>query len=314
MNERAQSSDAELEASRWIARLEAENVTLSDHKRFRRWLAAAPSNRGAYEAVSRTWDKLDALRFLEAAPEAAPRNSRRQLLIAASAVVTAGVAGAIFVPTLLDAHAYETGYGERTSISLPDGSTSELGAGSRMELRFTEAERRIRLIRGEAYFDVAHDPARPFLVDTPFGTARVHGTAFVVRIGADGARTTVLRGVVEGLPIDHSTSVMARANDEISFGAGSPTSATLAPQVLERRLAWRDGMLAFDGETLRDAALEVERQTGIGTVFADPSIAETRIGGYISATDIDAFVTLLEQNLELRVARRDRKLVLSYSS
>jgi ferric-dicitrate binding protein FerR (iron transport regulator) len=95
---------AEIEASRWIARLEAEDVSLKDHQRFRVWLAKSPGNRIAYEALARTWDKLDALAYLDAPPPAAAtrasrpsRPSRRLLLLGGGGAVAAAATAAVAV-------------------------------------------------------------------------------------------------------------------------------------------------------------------------------------------------------------------------
>ena len=304
-------SDAELEASRWIARLEAEDVSLQDHQRFRVWLAKSPGNRVAYEGLARTWDKLDALAYLEAAPPTAPpRLSRRWILFGGAGAVAAAAAGIVVVPVLVeDANAtpYTTRVGERRSFDLADGSTAELNADSVLRVTMSARERRAHLTRGEVLFNVAHDAARPFLVKTKFGEVRAQGTSFLVKLGADSARVTVLAGALQAARPNappSTAAVTAGANEEIILGASAPGTTPIAAQTLTRRLAWRSGMLAFDGDTLADAALEIERQTGVHFEFADPTTANLRIGGYISATDVDAFVALIEGNLGLRVTRR----------
>jgi transmembrane sensor len=180
-----------------------------------------------------------------------------------------------------------------------------------MRVALSEHERRVYLDQGEALFDVRHDAERPFIVETSFGDVRARGTAFLVKIGAESARATVIRGVVEGSPhpgplaaLSHRQPVIAEASQEISFQRSGIESAPLPAQTLQRRLAWREGMLAFDGETLRDAAMEIERQTGVHFEFAEPSIGDLRIGGYISATDVGGFGQLIEENLHLKAERQ----------
>jgi transmembrane sensor len=305
MSERADASDAEQEASRWIARLESADVTLDDHKRFRQWLADSPDHKSAYEAVSGTWDRLDALSHI--APQSTTTKPNRRLLLLGSAgVVTAGVAAALIMPRFTQDRGviYETGIGERTTITLEDGSTSELNAAARIRVAYSQNERLVYLDDGEAFFDVQPNVARPFVVQTPYGSVRVRGTSFVVRIEPSGARTTVVHGVVEGFTSGSaSQSVVAEANQEIAFGVHGIVGTPVASPVVERRLAWRRGMLAFDGETLREATFEMERQTGTRFLFADPGLEELRIGGYVSATDEQAFLDLLEGNLGVQAER-----------
>lgn len=300
---RAALTDAERDASRWLVRLESPDVSLDDHRRFREWLAASDENRAAYGAMSGTWDKLDALAGVER-PARASVNRRRAVLWGAGAAVAAGAALFFIAFQPQSSAAYETGFGEQRTIALADGSTVQLNADSRIRVRYSDNAREIQLDRGEALFDVHADADRPFLVETTLGAVRVRGTAFLVRISRDEMRTTVLRGAVEGRASPTAPPVMARPNDELRISTSGVQKEALTEQAAERRLAWRDGMLAFDGETLAEAAADVERQTGVRFVFADPTLGALRVGGYIRADDIDAFTALLQQNVGVRAQRR----------
>ena len=303
-------SDAEIEAGRWIARLEAEDVTLDDHDRFRAWLAVSPENQAAYQDMSRTWDKLDRLPPTGLERPAPRSRNRRTLLLAGAGVAALAAAGVILAPALLRGEGvrYRTGVGQRSSITLPDGSEVELNAMSDLRVRLSEGQRYARLTDGEALFDVRPDANRPFVVETPFGELRVLGTSFVVRIGPAGARASVISGRVEAAPARtigaEMETIIAGAGEEIALTRDAVETMPLPQPALERRLAWRSGMLAFDGETLAEAAFEVERQTGVRFEFASAELAEMRVGGYINATDVDAFADLITNNLGLEVDRR----------
>lgn len=310
-------SDAERQASRWIARLEADDVSLADHKRFRAWLARSSENRSAYEDVARTWDKLDLLKFLEPAevPEAPPRSRRWLLLSGAVGVgVIATAAGFVIPAAIEDASAtpYATRIGERKNVVLGDGSSAELNADTLLRVWLSPSVRRVRLSKGEALFDVHADLSRPFVVETAFGEVRASGTRFLVKLGAQSARATVFQGAVSGVRpgglFTRSVTASAGAHTEIILGREGLSSTTLAPEILAHRLAWREGMLAFDGETLADAALELERQTGVRFAFADADAANLRVGGYIHAADLNAFVELVRLDLGLH-AHRDGDIV-----
>lgn len=321
MGDKAALTDAEKEASRWLVRLESQDVSLDDHKRFRAWLSASAEHRTAFEAISATWDRLDNLKHL--AREPPPTKLARRALIFAGVGVAAAAAAMVLVPVLgsLGATSYATGVGERETLTFADGSTAELNAGTRIRVRYSADGREVFLDEGEALFEVEADASRPFLVRTEFGAVRVLGTSFVVKLGADNMRATVLRGTVEGQvtraspsallsPSAVATPVVATANQEISFRQNRLARTDLAPQAAARRTAWRAGMLAFDGETLREAAAEVGRQTGVRFEFADPALEQVRVGGYISASDPDAFVRLLHENLDISAERRPNDVVI----
>lgn len=312
MGERSDLSQAEEEASRWLVRLESPDVSLDDHRRFRVWLDASPEHRTAYEALSRTWDRLDALKDFPREP-ARRAIDRRKLALAGLGAIAAVFAGFFILrgptPDAPDA-IYATAAGERETVRLADGSSVELDAGTRIAVRFAADRREVQLQSGAALFDVAHDANRPFTVETDYGAVRVHGTSFLVKLGPANMRATVIEGVVEGqarrrgllsglAPNRDATPAIARANQELTFESANVTIADIAPQTAQRRLAWRDGMLAFDGETLAEAAAEVERQTGTRFAFADPAIGELRVGGYIDARDSAAFIQLLRDSLDL---------------
>lgn len=318
MSER--ESDAETEASRWIARLEAEDVTLRDHKRFRRWLAADPGNRTAYEAVSRTWDNLDALKFVDGPLlPAPPQRSRRWLVLGGASAVAAAAVGAALLPSLQDAGAtpYTTGVGQRRSVALSDGSHIHLDANSAVRVAFDTRQRRVHMLRGEALFDVKDDAARPFAVATPYGVVQTKVGAFSLKFGDGGVRTTVLSGQLESFGerglvpalAPRGSPVRAGPNEEIVISDHHIAKTHVAPAIVARRLAWRDGMLAFDDESLSEAAQDVERQTGVRFEFAEQRLGELRVGGYIRADDSDAFMQLVESNLALHVERKSAALV-----
>lgn len=328
MGERSDLSQAEEEASRWLVRLESPDVSLDDHRRFRAWLDAAPEHRNAYEALSRTWDRLDALRTLPREP-ARRTLGRRTLAIAGLSAIAAVLA--VFLisrETAIDPPdaIYETAAGERETVRLADGSTVELDAGTRIAVRFTADRRNVQLEAGAALFDVARDEERPFTVETAYGAVRVHGTSFLVKLGPANMRATIIEGVVEGqargrgllsglAQNSNAAPAIARANQELTFESTSVSVADIAPQTAQRRLAWRDGMLAFDGETLAEAAAEVERQTGTRFTFADPALAGLRVGGFIDGRDSAAFTQLLRESLGVTAEpRADGAVVLRPAS
>ncbi len=309
-------SDAERDASRWIARLEAHDVTLRDHQRFRAWLARSPENRLAYEGLARTWDKLDALRFITPNADTPSQPQSRRWLLLGGAAAAAAVTGVAIFSSIEAASAtpYATRVGERKSVTFADGSTAELNADSALRVSISAAKRRVRLIQGEVLFTVRPDAERPFVVETSFGELRVHGTTFLVKLGVASARATVFQGVVEGVRdggfFSAPASASAAANQELVLDRTRIAQTAVAPQALAHRLSWREGMLAFDGDTLADAALEIERQTGVRFQFADPEIAAMRVGGYISAVDVDAFIELVETDLHLHAQRQSPSAIL----
>jgi transmembrane sensor len=329
MSGRRTLTEAERQASDWIVRMNAEDVSAKEREAFNAWLSADPEHAKAYAALQRTWDKIagnPALKGRVPANDAEP--TRRSwgapaLAIAASALLAIG-ALAWFArgPDTIAAQQVETGPGELRTLTLADGSTIELSGGSEASLQLTERERRVELSAGYALFDVAHDPERPFVVHTPRGDIRVLGTSFVIRVSETQVRTTVLRGSVSGAAaregllsaLGPRETVTAAANQEIVLNEEGAEVVPIAAEVIPRRLAWQEHMLAFDGETLNEAIAEVSRQTGWTFELSDPELGEMRVGGYVAA-DPEAFVELLSSSLGVDARREgERHVVLARRS
>jgi len=321
---------AEREASGWIVRIKAHDASEADRRDFRAWLEADPDNPKAYAKLERTWGAVESLRHLKGRAAANDRTSTPRpswtlpaAAIAACALLAIG-AGLWFTrapsPFAPSEH-YATAPAEVRTIILADGSTITLGGAGEASITLTDQERRVDLTRGYALFDVTHDAQRPFVVHTPYGDIRVLGTSFVIRVTDAKVRTTVLRGSVSGAPartgllslLGSGEPVTAAANEEILLGDEGARVVTIAAEVIPRRLAWQEHMLAFDGETLNEAIAEVSRQTGWQFELADPALGEMRIGGYVHA-DPEAFIELLSSSLNIESRREgERRVVLRRS-
>jgi transmembrane sensor len=329
MPERRTLTEAEREASGWIVRIKAHDVTEREREEFEAWRSASPEHAKAYARMERTWSLVAGMKHLKgraAANDAGPgRRSWKApaIAIAASALLAIG-AYAWFArqPDTITAQNVETAPGELRTVALADGSTIQFSGGSKASLEVTGSERRVELNAGSALFDVAHDPERPFVVQTPRGDIRVLGTFFVIRVSETHVRTTVLRGSVSGAAertgllsvLGPRETVTAAANQEIVLNEEGAEVVPIAAEVIPRRLAWQEHMLAFDGETLNEAIAEVSRQTGWQFELADPELGEMRVGGYVAA-DPEAFIELVSSSLGLEARREgERRVVLSRRS
>jgi transmembrane sensor len=305
-------TEAERQASDWIVRMRGD-PSAREREEFNVWIDAHPANRTAYDALERTWSKIagnPALKGLAAANAAAPKRPSWRtpaVAIAASALLAiGGLAWFTAARPATTAENVQTAPGELRTLTLADGSTIELSGGSEIAVQVTERERRVELTSGYALFDVTHDPERPFVVQTPRGEIRVLGTSFVIRVTDAQVRTTVLRGSVSGAAartgllsaLGPREAVVAAVNQEIVLDEEGAEVIAIAAEVIPRRLAWQEHMLAFDGETLNEAIAEVSRQTGWTFELADPELGEMRVGGYVAA-DPDAFIELMSSSLNL---------------
>lgn len=299
------------ECREWLTLLHSGDATEADRARFSAWLSADPRNRRTYEGLRLLWQDiaaLDQLRDLEPIPpRTVARRTRRFLPLAAAAAV-AGVAVAMFwpqqqslhrsVPTAaVDTQHFETGLGEVRSVPLADGSTVTLGARSQAVVSFSDDERRVRLARGEAYFDVAKDADRPFYVSAPSTAVRVVGTRFDVRVGESHVRVAVDEGVVA---VNDRREALTRGQRVDVLSDGAMTAVT---QVDDSEVAaWRDGRLIYDGVTLSEVVADLARYRSNVTLNSAEA-GKLRVTAGLRVEQIDQFVDRLPDILPVRVTR-----------
>jgi transmembrane sensor len=249
------------------------------------------------------------------------RGPRVWLAVAASMLIAVGV-GTYFAiaPT---GERYSTPIGGIASVPLPDGSSVTLNTASEVRVELTPNERHIRLDKGEAFFEVAKDPSRPFIVQV--GTKRVIavGTKFSVRRDGDDVRVAVTEGKVEvtdtrGSSAQHSRSSPSVGGEgsgggslhqgEVFLTPGNIASADKAGIVVEDRplaevvdnLSWRQGYLTFHETSLADAVAEFNRYNTHQIAVVDPKVAAIRISGTFRAVNYRAFVQVLDAGFAIQ--------------
>jgi transmembrane sensor len=316
-------------AARWAVRANAGKLRPDEQRELDSWLAADSRHLGAYVRARAQWVDLDRLAALHGPARGQRRSpvdsraeeadcdsiySRRRLLAAAIAGV--GVLGAGLSWTIFgnDRERYSSGIGEVRRIALADGSTLLLNTNSEVTVRLTKQRRDVRLFRGEALFEVTHDESRPFIVQANDTGVRAVGTAFAVRLENAQVDVTVTEGVVEvadletmsgfdqGLPATSRAGVKRVAAHEraIIAPARPPDVEPVAPAEADRRLAWREGMVSFDGELLQTAVSEINRHNRRQIVVDDPSLASMPVVGVFRATDLDGFAAAAAAALDAR--------------
>lgn len=290
--------EIEAQASLWVVRQDA-GLTAQEKCEFNAWIAGDPRHHGAYVRARSAWVDADRLASLASAqvqlgqtrPFLAPRAVRWAAGIAAVAI---GAAALLHVRLLNGQQNYASEIGEVRRIELADGSRLTLNTNTRAIVRFEATRREIVLDRGEALFDVARDPLRPFVVHANNISVRAIGTAFSVRV--DDARTDVVvtEGTVEVVRDDGSGASIAQrvtANHRVMLASGSsrPDIEPVAADALGRGLAWRNGIVAFAGEPLGLAIAEINRYSRRTIVVDDPELAARPVVGLFHANDAEAF-------------------------
>lgn len=314
-------------AVRWAIRLDAAPLGSDEQRALDAWLAEDERRQGALLRAEAALAYLDRGRAL-AAPLSAeqgeeewseedhpPRRlSRRFFLVgggAAGGLAAAGIAGLLFWPRGVEE--IQTVRGEVRRVPLADGSFASLNTASKIEVAMADTRRNIRLDQGEAWFQVAHDRSRPFVVEAGDVRVQAVGTAFSVRRRDGGADVLVTEGVVE-------TWVVGRENQRTRIAAGargfvSDTAPRVevaqAPEAVDRALAWRVGDIALNGEPLSYAVEEINRYNRAQIVIENPALGNEPLVGYFRTDDPENFARAIASTLGARARSDGRTIRLS---
>lgn len=305
------ASEIDAEAADWAARIDRGPLAPAQDLAFDAWLNGDVRAAGAYgrmRALALASERARALgpdfdpgNFVSAEPRT--RRHALQMGGAIAAVALIGLAGAW--QFLGRRGHFSTGKGETKVIALKDGSVVTLNTASEIAVNYTEAQRSVELIRGEALFDVAKNKTRPFVVAAGDTNVRVVGTSFTVRhLETAPVQVLVREGIVEVFkPAAGFAPVRITANDMAEAGGAAGEIAVRAmpePQV-QRQMAWQSGQIAFEGETLSQAAAEFSRYSDTRIVVVDPGLAREEIAGLFKATDPVGFAKTIAISLNARV-------------
>jgi transmembrane sensor len=238
---------------------------------------------------------------------------------------------------VLERNTYATGIGEQRSIVLSDGSTLELNSRSRVRVRYTEAQRDVDLLEGQAIFRVSHNTSRPFVVHSGLTNVLAVGTQFDVYRKPAATIVTVIDGRVQVLarapsaPAPAATppaaadlesagshAVFLSAGERVIVPADEPLRAadpapggTPQPANLATATAWTQHTLVFESSSLTEVAEEFNRYNRRPLVITDPGIATMRISGMFSSIDPVVFLKFLRAQPELKVEETDREIRVS---
>jgi transmembrane sensor len=208
--------------------------------------------------------------------------SRRGFLMyGAMAASLAATVGTMGYSALREDKVLTTAKGEFRRVPLQDKSIATINSGSQIEVEFTANRRKINLRKGEAWFEVAKDKSKPFIVEAGDARIRAVGTAFSVRRFANGTEVLVTEGTVEVWSQDQTAQRRRLTAGERAFLAqeASAISVTRQPFEVDRKLAWREGKLILKNQTLKDAVADFNRYSPKTIVIRDATLREKRLFG-----------------------------------
>jgi transmembrane sensor len=293
----------------------------ADQTEFDAWLNESFAHRTAYWRLEAAWeraDRLDALRPLSQRVQPAQHESkfRTPFKIAAAAALIAAIGASVWNLPTREGHAsYATPIGAHERITLADGTRIELNTNSELRLEKDAQKRVVRLLRGEAFFEVRHDAAHPFVVLAQGHRVVDLGTKFVVREQKGELRVAVLEGSAR---LESSAKGAAEKAAVLMPGdVALASKGTIKVQkehvdTLQTQLGWRRGVLVFHHAALAEVAAEYNRYNDRKIVISDPEIAKLTISATLPTNDVDGFARMAQNFLGLNVRTSTDKILITH--
>lgn len=310
------------QAVAWLARLRAPD-SANHHEAFEAWYVADPRHADIYDDVLANWDKM-ALAARTRAAHAIGHQTSRTPASRRPAIAFAAVAAVILIaltgisllqregrwPGSADSTEIASRLGQIRTVTLSDGSRVTLDTDSVLSVAYTADERRLLLGHGRVRFDVAHDSARPFVVQADGGTIIAHGTLFDVDLQENRLTVSLLRGSVEvrkaasGSLGPTGNGQMLQPGERLAFEPRAPTGALAPLRGSDTR--WPSGMLSFENAPLVEVVAAANRYNSDRIILADPALGALRFTGTFAATAPDDLARMLAATFNLELARDSR--------
>lgn len=328
----------EAEAADWIARLDRGGLSEEERISLREWVASSPAHYAQLDRFAAIWKDLDGLADILEETVPAGTAGKDQGKPRWMPPVTGAVITVVIIAIVIDAllrhqqdsgpsvggpsaqASYLTQIGEQRTVTLQDGSLTRLNTDTIINVDFDERYRRVHLVKGEALFEIVPSVSWPFLVYAGSNVIHVMGTAFVVKLVEDQIEVTIKEGQVE-LKSFHDGAQDRQDKKMSLFSTVLKTSQTAiinrknhvlkhnTKEEIERKLAWRDGLIIFSGEPLSQVVEEISRYIPVKFVITDPELSGVQIGGRFRIGDTAAMFEILETGFGINISRAGNNLV-----
>jgi transmembrane sensor len=317
----ADATAIETVAAHWVAiRRNRAGWSETQQTELDAWLAQSLAHRVAYLRIEAAWRRTDRLAALRS-PMRAPTESgtsRRALwtrIVAAVGIATV-VTGAFVGNELLRPHGQiiETPKGGQERLTLADGSRIEFNTDTAVRVDLSAPSRVVELLRGEAYFEIKHDAARPFVVTAANHRIVDLGTKFVVRMAPKAVQVALIQGSArlesENGPSGQGALVLTPGDVAIATANTSRITRHTEHDLAER-LAWQHGSIVFHQTRLADAIAEFNRYGGPRLVMKGDAATKLKINGTFLTTGAEDFAAVAHEVFGLTVERKDGSIILS---
>lgn len=316
------------QAAQWVAKLDTDKPDAATLRAFKQWINQSDEHRQLFEKHLALWNDMNVLTRI--VPPAYSQATDKPRSRAGFAYWPQSLAACLLLVLLVVVQvtqppgSYSTAVGEQKTVQLPDGSTVILNTNTRISLDFNQARRTITLLKGEAHFEVAHNPDQPFEVIAGKGTVRAIGTAFTVYLKSDDVEVVVTEGTVAVLPqapppANQATTTappVTLAQQKASAGTVVTYDRHTAEHMMQTalgdssdKLSWHKGVLVFRNEPLEHVIAEVNRYTNKKIIIPDQAIRNLKVGGFFKVDDIDSVFDALEKGFDIKAREISEGLI-----
>ncbi|MFA7555806.1 MAG: FecR domain-containing protein [Spongiibacteraceae bacterium] len=328
------------EACAWIAQLETGKLTPEDLAAFREWMARSPAHRIEIRRLAKLSADINVLAGMAPVLEEVVKKHRstidkgyrqtwpKNFMIAVALLLVVVISGAyvgffqeksfFLAPALVI-----TAVGEYREVTLSDGTVMALNTDTRVEVDYSNQRRKVRLLKGEAHFHVAHNPLRPFVVYAGEKSVRAVGTTFsvvnlpkkfgvmVVEGKVEVAETTVIHPSLPSaiktkevslVPVSRPIQLAAGESVTYADSISKKTIEKVPQREIQRRLSWQDGFLDFSDTPLSDVVDELSRYTTMNIEIIDPELNKIKFGGIFRIDDLPGFFDVVQSNFHINVS------------
>jgi transmembrane sensor len=314
------ADEVQILAGAWIAKRDHSDWSAKDQNDLDAWLAESPAHMIAFLRLSDIWQRANRLRALGHQTGGGSALLRQQgfktfvaRFAAALAIVVLAVVGFARYLTVSQETTYMTPIGGHKIIALGDGSHIELNTDTVLDVRNSDRKQTVRLDKGEAYFQIKHNPTRNFVVLA--GDHRIIdlGTKFLVRSEPNRLEVALVEGQVrfDARGRGVQSPILLTSGDVLVVSRNLITTSKKRSQALAGELGWRRGMLVFDNISLSQAVAEFNRYSSEKLVVADRAAAEVPVSATFPTNGVGDFVQLAQAVLGLRVEHRNGEIIIS---
>jgi transmembrane sensor len=314
------------EAAAWVARLHGSGRSRALESGLRVWLQDDPAHARAFEIATEAWEiagsvPAAALPRLSDLPDVSPRARAARHYIATIASVLVVLIGALLFDRW-QSPPISTAVGEQRMLTLKDGTRIYLNTDTRLFVQQDTNQRRVRLESGEALFDVAKDPQRPFVVAVGDKQVVALGTSFVIRRDVQRLTVTLMEGKVTVAPLTsgriqsvgtplkgEKAGTLLKPGERLTIVNRDPPKID-APSLVTIT-AWRRGEIVFDNTRLQDAVADMNRYNATQLIVDAPQAADLPISGLFRAGDSARFAQAISEIYHLTVTTAPQRIIIS---